>query len=76
MYQLANIDKIMGNIKESITKYTKLYILYPGSKYALEAKTRVAENYEELKEYEQAVTQYDELLKTESKNKEYYLENW
>ncbi|MEG1582630.1 MAG: hypothetical protein RR344_01640, partial [Cetobacterium sp.] len=60
--------------KEAIRNYTKLYILYPTSEYALESKIRSAEGYEALGEYKEAIVQYDELLKTESKNKTYFLE--
>lgn len=74
LYQVANIEKETGATKEAIRNYTKLYILYPTSEYALESKIRSAEGYEALGEYKEAIVQYDELLKTESKNKTYFLE--
>nr|WP_255493964.1 tetratricopeptide repeat protein [Cetobacterium sp. 8H] len=74
LYQVANIQKETGATKEAIRNYTKLYILYPTSEYALESKIRSAEGYETLAEYKEAIVQYDELLKTESKNKTYFLE--
>ncbi|MGL5949976.1 MAG: hypothetical protein ACRCZH_00980, partial [Cetobacterium sp.] len=54
--------------------YTKLYLLYPQSEFALESKIRSAESYEALNSFTDAIAQYDELLKTESKNKDYFLE--
>ncbi|WP_297598077.1 tetratricopeptide repeat protein [uncultured Cetobacterium sp.] len=74
LYQVANIQKENGAAKDAIRNYTKLYVLYPTSEYALESKIRSAEGYESLGEYKEAITQYDELLKTESKNKPYFLE--
>lgn len=74
LYQVANIEKETGLTKEAIRNYTKLYILYPTSEYALESKIRSAEGYENLNNFNDAIAQYDELLKTESKNKDYFLE--
>ncbi len=74
LFQVANIDKQSGNLKDAIRNYTKLYVLYPGSEYALESQIRIAESYENNKEYKEAISQYEELLKFESKNKDYFLE--
>lgn len=74
LYQIANIQKDTGMTGDSVRNYTKLYVLYPTSEYALESKIRSAEGYENLNNYKDAIAQYDELLKTESKNKDYFLE--
>ncbi|WP_432204473.1 tetratricopeptide repeat protein [Cetobacterium somerae] len=74
LYQVANIEKETGLTKEAVRNYTKLYVLYPTSEYALESKIRSAEGYETLNSFNDAIAQYDELLKTESKNKDYFLE--
>ncbi|MGL6023555.1 MAG: tetratricopeptide repeat protein, partial [Cetobacterium sp.] len=74
LYAVANIDKETGSINEAVRNYTKLYLLYPESEFALESKIRSAEGYEALNSFTDAVAQYEELLKTESKNKDYFLE--
>ncbi|MGL4997759.1 MAG: hypothetical protein ACRC5W_05825 [Cetobacterium sp.] len=74
LYGIANIERETGLINESVRNYTKLYLLYPESKFALESKIRSAEGYEALNSFTDAEAQYDELLKTESKNKDYFLE--
>jgi len=74
LYQVANIEKNTGLTKEAVRNYTKLYVLYPTSEYALESKIRSAEGYENLNNFKDAIVQYDELLRTESKNKDYFLE--
>ncbi len=74
LYQVANIEKNTGLTKEAVRNYTKLYVLYPTSEYALESKIRSAEGYENLNNFKDAIAQYDELLRTESKNKDYFLE--
>ncbi|MGL5001160.1 MAG: hypothetical protein ACRC6J_05515 [Cetobacterium sp.] len=74
LYAVANIDRETGLINDAVRNYTKLYLLYPGSEFALESKIRSAEGYEALNSFTDAVAQYDELLKTESKNKDYFLE--
>ncbi|MGL5053809.1 MAG: tetratricopeptide repeat protein, partial [Cetobacterium sp.] len=74
LYGVANIERETGLINESVRSYTKLYLLYPESDFALESKIRSAEGYEALNSFIDAAAQYDELLKTESKNKDYFLE--
>ena len=74
LFQIANIQKETGDTGEAIRNYTKLYVLYPTSEYALESKIRSAEGYETMNNFKDAISQYDELLKTESKNKDYFLE--
>ncbi|MGL5356755.1 MAG: hypothetical protein ACRDAQ_09500 [Cetobacterium sp.] len=74
LYAVANIDKETGSINAAVRNYTKLYLLYPESEFALESKIRSAEGYEALNSFTDAVAQYEELLKTESKNKDYFLE--
>ncbi|MGL4642348.1 MAG: hypothetical protein ACRCVB_04620 [Cetobacterium sp.] len=74
LFQVANIEKETGLLNEAVRNYTKLYLLYPTSEFALESKIRSAEAYEGLNSFTDAIAQYDELLKTESKNKDYFLE--
>ena len=74
LFQIANIQKETGLPNEAVRNYTKLYLLYPTSEYALESKIRSAESYEIMNNFKEAIIQYDELLKTESKNKDYFLE--
>lgn len=74
LFGVANIEKETGLLNEAVRNYTKLYLLYPASEFALESKIRSAEVYERLNSFTDAIAQYDELLKTESKNKDYFLE--
>ncbi|MGL5917935.1 MAG: tetratricopeptide repeat protein [Cetobacterium sp.] len=74
LYQVANIEKETNLLNEAVRNYTKLYLLYPTSKFALESKIRSAEGYELLESFTDAEAQYEELLRTESKNKDYFLE--
>lgn len=74
LYQKANIQKELGKNSEAVVTYTKVYLLYPNSEYALESKIRSAESYEGIGKNQDAITQYKELLETESNNKEYFLE--
>lgn len=74
LYEVANIQRDSDQLKDAIRNYTKLYVLYPQSKYSLESQIRIAESYEKLKEYKEASAQYEELLKSKSTNKDYFLE--
>lgn len=74
LFQMANIQLEEGDTKGAIRNYTKLYVLYPSSEYYLESQIRIAESYEKGNEVEEAIKQYEELLKTSSKNKDYFLE--
>lgn len=74
LYQVANIQRATGKNKEAVVTYTKVYVLYPNSEYALESKIRSAEVYETLGKVKDAITQYKELLNVKTNNKEYFLE--
>ncbi|MEG0397881.1 MAG: hypothetical protein RR656_02220, partial [Cetobacterium sp.] len=69
-FQLASIDEKNGNHQEAIRSFTKVYILYPNGNYALEAQIKVAENYEKIGQFNEAISQYNELNgKEEEKGK-------
>lgn len=62
LFQLASVDEQEKKYEEAVRNYTKIYVLYPNGKYAIEAQIKAAENYEKMKNYKNAIEQYKEVL--------------